>query len=331
MDTFKAIVVNKENNRFSSEIKALSFDKLMDGDVVIEVHYSSINYKDCLACSEDGKIIRQYPHIPGIDLSGVVISSLDDRFKAGDKVIATSYEIGVTHFGGFSQLAKLKADWMIPLPANLSLREAMIIGTAGITAALSIIKLEQNGLNKSHNTVLVTGATGGVGSHAIAMLAKLGYNVTAATRKIESETYLKQLGAKHIIHHSELIGDKIKPLDNQLWDGAIDAVGGKTLAAIVSKLKYGASVAVSGLTGGTTVETTVFPFILRGVNILGIDSVYYPLHKRIQLWHKIADEMKPNCLDLIVNEEITLEEIPAVVSRLLNGQAEGRCIVNMKK
>lgn len=327
---YKALVVNKNEHGFTVNVDYVNHEQLNHGEVLIKVHYSALNYKDCLACIEDGKIVRSYPHVPGIDIVGVVVGSLDPRYKEGDQVIATSYDIGVSHFGGFREYATINADWVIPLPKQLTLREAIIVGTAGITAALSISKLELNGLSVGKDkTVLVTGATGGVGSLAVAMLAKRGYSVTACTRKQELHSYLIELGATQIITHEQLAGEKIKPLDQQIWDGAIDVVGGKTIASITSKLKYGASIAVSGLTGGSAIETTIFPFILRGVNILGIDSVYCNYTERQHIWSRIASDLKPANLEHIVNADISLEDIPHKVPLLLNGQSHGRYIVNL--
>lgn len=273
MDNFKAFVVDKTDGNFSAQIKTISLDDLPAGDVVVKVAYSSVNYKDGLASIPNGKIVRAYPFVPGIDLAGTVVSSEDSRFSKGDEVIATSYEIGVSHYGGYSEYARVPGEWVVPLPKDITLREAMIYGTAGFTAALSVHRLEENGLTPEKGKVLVTGATGGVGSIAVAMLAKRGYQVVASTGKESEHEYLRKIGAFEIISREELIGEKVKPLDKQLWAAAVDPVGGKTLSSILSKLDYSGSVAVSGLTGGTDVPATVFPFILRGINLLGIDSV----------------------------------------------------------
>ena len=236
----------------------MSLNDLPQGEVLIKVAYSSINYKDGLASTPDGKIVSSYPFVPGIDLAGVVVSSEDPRFREGDEVIATSYEIGVSHFGGYSEYARIPGDWIVPLPENLALKEAMIYGTAGFTAALSIHRLEENGLTPDKGKVLVTGATGGVGSLALAMLAKLGYEVVASTGKTSEHEFLTELGASEIISREEVNSGKIKALDKQLWAGAVDPVGGENLAAILSKIIYGGSVAVSGLAGGTNVPAPYF-------------------------------------------------------------------------
>lgn len=324
---FKAFVVDKKNDDFSAETKTVSFADLPDGEVVIKVLFSSINFKDGLASIPNGKIVRTYPFIPGIDLAGVVVSSSDSRFKEGDEVIATSYELGVSHFGGFSEYARIPADWIVPLPDGLSLKEAMVYGTAGFTAALSIHRLEESGLTPEKGKVLVTGATGGVGSIAVSILSKLGYHVVASTGKETEHDYLKQIGAKEILSREDIYGDKIKPLDQQFWTAAVDPVGGKTLSAILSKIHYGGSVAVSGLTGGTDLPTTVFPFILRGVNLLGIDSVYCPMEMREKIWNRMASDMKPVGLLDTIKKEVTLSELPHALSTILKGEARGRTIV----
>jgi acrylyl-CoA reductase (NADPH) len=325
---FKALVVDKTETTFSARIKNISYTSLPAGEVLIKVAYSSVNYKDGLASIPDGRIVRSYPFVPGIDIAGVVVSSDDPRYSEGDQVIATSYEIGVSHYGGFSEYARIPADWIVPLPENLTLKEAMIFGTAGFTAALSVQRLEENGLTPEKGKVLVTGATGGVGSIAAAILAKRGYHVVASTGKDSEHDFLHKLGAKEIVSREEVYNGKIKALDKQLWAGAVDPVGGESLAAVLSKILYNGSVAVSGLTGGGNVSTTVFPFILRGINLLGIDSVYCPMEVRKPLWKRMATDFKPEVLDLI-SKEIRLEELPQTLPFILQGQARGRYIVKV--
>lgn len=329
MEQFKALMVDKNENDFSVQVKNISLNELPQGDVLIKVSYSAINYKDGLASIPNGKIVTTYPFIPGIDLAGVVVSSQDPRFREGDEIIATSYEIGVSHYGGYSEYARIPGDWIVPLPENLTLMESMILGTAGITAALSIQRLEDNGLSPEKGKVLVTGATGGVGSLAVSMLSKRGYEVVASTGKIYEYSFLHKLGAKEIISREDVFNGKIKPLDKQIWAAAVDPVGGETLASILSKIQYNGSVAVSGLTGGGNVPTTVFPFILRGINLLGIDSVYCPMHVRQGLWNRMATDLKPSTLSETVNKEITLEELPETLPTILKGQARGRIIVKI--
>lgn len=327
-EDFKALVVDKSEIDFTLGIKNVSFNELPAGEVLIKVAYSSINYKDGLASIPDGKIVRSYPFIPGIDLAGVVVSSEDPRYKEGDQVIATSYEIGVSHYGGYSEYARIPADWIVPLPENLTLKEAMIYGTAGLTAALSVQRLEENGLTPEKGKVLVTGATGGVGSIAISILAKRGYDVVASTGKSSEHDYLHKLGVKEVVSREEVYNGKAKTLDKQLWAGCVDPVGGESLAAVLSKIHYNGSVAVSGLTGGGNVPTTVFPFILRGINLLGIDSVYCPMEVRKPLWERMAADFKPEVLESI-SKEISLEELPQTLPIILQGHARGRFIVKI--
>ena len=328
IDNFKALVVNKTDN-FTVEVKDLTLADLPDGNVLVKVAYSSINYKDSLATIPEGNIVNTYPFVPGIDLAGVVISSNDDRFKKGDKIIATSYDIGVSHFGGFSEYARIPAKWIVPLPNGLTLKKAMIIGTAGFTAALSVQRLEENNVLPNKDKVLVTGATGGVGSFAVSILSTLGYQVEASTGKESEQEYLKSLGATSIISREDVYDGKIRALGKQKWSGAIDPVGGEPLAALLSQIKYGGSVATSGLTAGTQLPTTVFPFILRGINLLGIDSVYCPMDTRVQVWNRLATDLKPLNFNKFIQQEITLEQIPNVLPTLLKGQARGRTIVKI--
>lgn len=328
-DQFLALIVDKTEESFSLGFKPLSLDDLPDGEVTIQVSYSSVNYKDGLASIPDGNIVKKYPFVPGIDLAGTVVSSSNPRFSEGDEVLVTGFELGVSHFGGFSQFARVPANWVIPIPKGLSMREAMAYGTAGFTAALSIYRLEENGLKPENGPVLVTGATGGVGSIAVSMLSKRGYDVIASTGKNSEHPYLHELGAKEILNREELTPEKFRPLDQQRWAGVVDPVGGKTLAFVLSSMKYGGSVAVSGLTGGTSVPTTVFPFILRGVNLLGIDSVYCPYDIRHKLWDLMANEYKPENLLTDIGCEISFDQLPSVLAQIMKGQTRGRVIVKI--
>lgn len=326
---FKAFFVDKTEDNFYAEIRETTLDTLPEGDCLIKVAYSSVNYKDGLASIPNGKIVRSYPFIPGIDLAGTIVRSTDPRFKEGDPVIATSYEIGVSHFGGYSEYARIPADWIVPLPKGLTLEEAMIFGTAGFTAALSLHRLEGNGLNPEKGKVLVTGATGGVGSIAVAILAARGYDVVASTGKESQHDFLKEIGAKEVISREEVCGEHIRPLDKQYFAAAIDPVGGRSLAALLSKIKYGGAVAVSGLTGGSEFPGSVFPFILRGVDLLGIDSVYCPMDIRMKVWNKMASDYKPATALELIKRVISFEELPQALNTILKGEARGRNVVKI--
>ncbi|SET13755.1 acryloyl-CoA reductase [Paenibacillus sp. NFR01] len=330
-ETFQALVVDRQDTPESQtvSVRQLPWEQLPDGEVLIKVAYSSVNYKDGLASIPTGNIVRSYPMIPGIDLSGTVVSSADPRFREGQEVIATSYAIGVSHFGGYSEYARVSADWVVPLPEGLTLREAMIYGTAGLTAALSIEALERHGAAPDKGSVLVTGATGGVGGAAIAMLAAKGYRVVAGTGRPEESGYLTGLGAAEIISREEVGTGEGKPLDKQLWQAAVDSVGGGPLAAVLSKIAYGGAVAASGLTAGTAVPTTVMPFILRGVSLLGIDSVNCPMELRERVWKRMAGDLKPARLDLLVDREITLNDLPAALQDILKSNTRGRVLVRL--
>lgn len=331
-ESFQALVVDKSADALTVEVKQMLIKDLPAGEVLIQVAYSSVNYKDALAASPDGKIVSSYPFVPGIDLSGTVVSSSDSRFLPGQPVLATGYHLGVTHYGGFSEYARVQADWLIPLPDGLTLKEAMIYGTAGFTAALSIARLEENGVSPDKGSVLVTGATGGVGGAAIAMLHRRGYHIIASTGNPDAAAeYLTSLGAAEIISRDDIAAFGSKPLNKQQWQAAVDSVGGSSLAAIISCIAYGGSVAASGLTGGTAVPTTVMPFILRGVNLLGIDSVFCPADRRLKLWELMAGTWKPHKLEQLVDREVTLPDLPQALADILQSKTLGRIIVNVNK
>ncbi|GEL09082.1 oxidoreductase [Salisediminibacterium halotolerans] len=315
----------------TGEVVQKNEEQLPEGNVVIEVFYSGVNYKDALALDPKSKVASGYPITPGIDLSGKVVSSSDPRFKEGDDVICTSYELGVGHDGGYAEYARVPADWVVPLPEGLTLREAMIIGTAGFTAAMSIHRLEENGLDPSQEPILVTGSTGGVGSMAISMLNERGYSVTASTGKDSEHDYLYRLGANDVIHRDELNPEQRRPLDRQRWAAAVDATGGAPLAYILSSVKQHGAVAVSGLTAGIDIPTTVVPFILRGVDLLGIDSSYCPMPLREKVWQRAATDLKPAHLEDIVQQEIGLDGLNEAIAGVVQGQARGRTLVNVKK
>lgn len=330
MERFRALVVDKTENQFSVKVQSLSLDDLSEGEVLVRVAYSGINYKDGLAASPEGRVVRSYPTVPGIDLAGTVAASTDPRFHEGDEVLATSYELGVGHSGGFSEYARVPADWVISLPKGLSHREAMILGTSGLTAALSIHRMEENGLRPENGPVLVTGATGGVGSHAVSMLAASGYEVAASTGKALEHDYLRDLGAASILNREELYPDRVKPLTKERWAGAVDPVGGAALPHILSAVRRGGSVALSGLTGGAEFTGAVFPFILRGVNLLGIDSAYCPLPLRQRLWERMASDLKPPRLEAMVHAETTLDELPDALQHILQSGVRGKVVVKLK-
>jgi acrylyl-CoA reductase (NADPH) len=324
---FDAFRVFDENGAISGRLVSVSLDELSEGAVVIEAAFSSVNYKDALAATGAAKILKKFPLIGGIDVAGVVASSADARFKEGDRVVVTGYDLGVANDGGYSAYVRVPADWVVALPSSLTAFEAMALGTAGFTAALSVIRLEQNGLETRVGPVIVTGATGGVGSVAVAILAGLGYDVTALTGKDNEHAYLKSLGANAVLPRSA-IEKSARPLDKATWAGAVDPVGGDVLAWLTKTMGYGASIANSGLTGGIEVHTTVIPFILRGVNLLGIDSVMCPMPLRVEVWRRLASDMKPKMLASIAHE-IPLSRLDHAFVTLVTGSAKGRFVVNV--
>nr|HET6901775.1 acryloyl-CoA reductase [Ktedonobacteraceae bacterium] len=327
--TFKAFVVDKKAADFTATFKDITQSDLPQGEVLVKVAYSSVNYKDGLASIPEGKIVRTYPFVPGIDLAGVVVESSASSFKSGDEVIATSYALGVSHYGGFSEYARVKAEWVVPLPSGLTLKEAMALGTAGFTAALSVHKLEHNGLTPQQGPVLVTGATGGLGSIAISILKNLGYTVAASTGQQSEHDYLKALGADDILPRKETSAESNRPLDKDRWAGCVDAVGGTTLAYLLRTTSYGGSIASCGNTGGVNVNTTVFPFILRGVNLLGIDSVNCPMPLRRTIWEHLASDYKPKHLLDLIGHEAPFEELPQALATILKGGVRGRTIIKI--
>ncbi|WP_163971084.1 acrylyl-CoA reductase family protein [Oceanobacillus halotolerans] len=328
MDTFQALVLDKVDDQTTLEVKQLTTADLPEGEVTIRVAYSSVNYKDGIVAIHN-QLVESYPLVPGIDLAGTVIDSTDKQFKTGDEVIVTSYQLGTGHFGGFSEIARVPADWVVPLPKGLSLKEAMILGTAGLTAALSVEKLEMNGLEPQKGPVLVAGATGGVGSISVNILAMKGYDVVASTGKSNEADYLTGLGAKQVIQRNEVQDTDQLPIREEKWAAAIDPVGGKTLQYILSTLQYGGSVATCGLTGGVEVSTTVVPFISRSINWLGIDSVQYPMDQRLKAWSRLGDDLKPTMLHEDMVREVSLAELPDVLANIVNGKVRGRTIVKL--
>lgn len=326
MDSFKAIVINEQEGELVYGVEQIGEDQLAQGEVFIKVAFSSINYKDMLAVQKNGGVIRNYPMIPGIDLSGTVVRSEDSRFKEGQEVIVTGFEMGMSHTGGFAEYARIPADWVVPLPERLSLRDAMIFGTAGFTAALSVVALEKAGMDPKNNpAVLVTGSTGGVGSIAVQILAKIGYeNITALVRKDHQVEVAKSLGAHTVIFPDDL-GELKKPLNKQKFDYVLDTVGGDVTSVLIPQVSYGGSISTCGMAAGVELKTTVLPFILRGINLLGIDSVNVPIQKRPAIWEKIATDW--NIAGTTLVDEVALEEVPTTIDALKNGEHLGRTIV----
>lgn len=327
--SFNALVVNKlEDGTIQAGVEQLNLDQLPEGNVTVAVEYSTVNYKDGLCLSSGGGLVRNYPHVPGIDFAGTVESSDDDRYKPGDKVVLTGWRVGEAWWGGYSQKARVKADWLVPLPAGLSTQDAMAVGTAGLTAMLSVIALEKHGLTPSDNPVLVTGAAGGVGSVATAILANLGYKVAGVTGRPETADYLTALGASEIIPREEINETVKRPLEGERWSGCIDAVGGAMLARVLGQIVYGGSVASVGLAGGASLPATVIPFLLRGVNLLGIDSVMRPYADRVEAWQRIAKDLPMDKLQGMV-QSATLSDLPQLGSDILAGQVRGRIVVDV--
>jgi acrylyl-CoA reductase (NADPH) len=328
---FNALIVNKdeETGLASAAVEQISLEQLPAAEVTVAVEYSTVNYKDGLCLSpKGGGLVRKYPHIPGIDFAGTVEASDDARYKPGDKVVLTGWRVGEAHWGGYAQKARVKADWLVPLPAGLDSRQAMAVGTAGLTAMLSVMALEDHGLSKDHGPVLVTGAAGGVGSVATAILANLGYEVAAVTGRPETEAYLRSLGASQIVARDELNETVKRPLEGETWAGCIDAVGGAMLARVLGQMKYGASVAAVGLAGGAALPATVIPFLLRGVNLLGIDSVMQPYDNRVRAWSRLATDLPMEKLEAMV-QPAGLSDLPQLGADILNGQVKGRVVVDV--
>ncbi|HYM51458.1 MAG TPA: acryloyl-CoA reductase [Candidatus Limnocylindrales bacterium] len=322
----RAVLATKADDRVDLRIGQLEMDDLPPGDVTIRVAYSSINYKDGLAVTPGGGVARISPLVPGIDLAGTVVASGSADVAPGDAVIAHGYALGASRHGGFAELARVPAGWVVPLPEGLTLREAMAVGTAGFTAALSVQALEERGLAPSGGPVLVLGATGGVGAAAVAILARRGYDVWASTGKPD-HAYLRTIGAGHVLRREETSAPSTRPLESARWAGCIDPVGGASLAYALRTLQYGGAVASSGLTGGVELHTTVLPFILRGVALLGIDSAQLPIEQRRALWRRIGGDLKPGQLDRLITRTVSLEELPDALRRTVDGGNLGRTVV----
>ena len=329
---FNALVVTKDaTDTTTAKVTALDDADLpkVDGGVTVAVEYSTVNYKDGLCLSPGGGgLVRNYPHVPGIDFAGTVETSDDPRYKAGDKVVLTGWRVGEAHWGGYAQKARVRADWLVPLPDGLTPKQAMAVGTAGFTAMLAVMALEEHGLTPDQGEVLVTGAAGGVGSVATAILANLGYQVAAVTGRPETAAYLKDLGATRIVAREELAETVKRPLESETWAGCVDAVGGDMLARVLGQMKYGASVAAVGLAGGARLPTSVVPFLLRGVNLLGIDSVMKPYEGRLRAWERVATDLPLGKLDDMV-QEAKLADLPKLGQDILAGKVKGRVVVDV--
>ena len=328
---FNALVVEKDEDsgKTSASVQQIADEALPEGDVTVAVAYSTVNYKDGLCIGPGGGLVRKYPHVPGIDFAGTVEASEDDRYKPGDKVVLTGWRVGENRWGGYAQKARVKADMLVPLPQGLDARQAMAVGTAGFTAMLAVMALEDHGLTPGDGPVLVTGAAGGVGSVATAILANLGYDVAAVTGRADQADYLTSLGATRIVARDDLTEVTRKPLEAEQWAGCIDAVAGAMLGRVLKQMNYGASVAAIGLAGGAAIDgALITPFILRGVNLLGIDSVMQPFDNRVRAWQRIASDLPMDKLEAMI-QPATLSDLPQLGKDILKGQVKGRVVVDV--
>ena len=325
---FNALLVEKTDKASTAAVRQISLDDLPEGNVTVVIEYSTINYKDGLCIGPGGGLVRKYPHVPGIDLAGTVEASDDPRYAPGDRVVLTGWRVGEAHWGGYAQKARVQADWLVPLPNRLTTRQAMAVGTAGFTAMLAVMALEDHGLKPGQGPVLVTGAAGGVGSVATAILANLGYDVACVTGRPETEPYLRSLGATQIVPRADIAETTKRPLETETWAGCIDAVGGTMLARVLGQMQYGASVAAVGLAGGAALPATVIPFLLRGVNLLGIDSVMQPFDNRQKAWQRIAKDLPMDKLNTMITPA-TLHDLPQLGRDILKGKVQGRVVVDV--
>ena len=326
----KALIVEKDaDGNTDAQVRDIEEDRLPEGDVTVAVEYSTLNYKDGLCIGPGGGLVRTYPHVPGIDFAGTVERSDHGCYKSGDRVVLTGWRVGEAHWGGYAEKARVKAEWLVPLPDGLTTRHAMAVGTAGFTAMLAVMALEDHGLTPdASEPVLVTGASGGVGSVAVAILAQLGYKVAAVTGRPENESYLRDLGATEIVPREELAETVKRPLEKERWAGCVDAVGGPMLARVLGQLCYGGSVAAVGLAGGSDLPAKNIPFLLRGVNLLGIDSVMQPYDNRLRAWQRIAADLPMEKLESMV-QPATLEDLPGLGADILKGQVKGRVVIEI--
>jgi NADPH2:quinone reductase len=328
MNPFRAFRIHEIDRRVVARFDSLTLDDLSPGEVVVRVQYSDINYKDALAATGAGRILRKYPLVGGIDLAGLVVSSADPRYSTGQPVLVTGCGLSETHDGGYAEYARVPGDWVIPIPPGLSAMDAMKLGTAGFTAAMAVDRMELNGLTPASGPVVVTGATGGVGSLAIDMLAGRGYEVVAVSGKPDADAYLREIGAARILRRQEIdLGSK--PMEKAIWAGAVDNVGGELLTWLTRTMKWGGNIASVGLAGGVDLHTTVMPFILRGVSLLGVNSVETPREWRLRVWQRIATDLAPTRLDRICTRVVNLEELPAQFDDYLKGRVTGRTVVTI--
>ncbi len=326
---FNALVVEKDaDGTTRAAVRKMAPDELPEGEVTVAVGYSTLNYKDGLCLGPGGGLVLRYPHVPGVDFAGTVESSSDPRYATGDAVIVTGWRVGEAHWGGYAQKARVKADWLVPLPGGMTLRQSMAVGTAGLTSMLAIMALEDRGLAPGHGPVLVTGAAGGVGSVAVSLLAALGHEVAAVTGRPEQEEYLRELGASRIVPREELAEPSPKPLESETWAGCVDAVGGVMVSRVLKQLKYRCAVAAVGLAGGADVPLSIVPFLLRGVSLLGIDSVLQPYDNRVRAWARLARDLPMDRLEAMV-VPATLEDLPELGRAILKGQVRGRVVVDL--
>lgn len=326
---FNALIVEKDDDgKTHAAVQQIDVDQLPEGEVTVAVEYSTVNYKDGLCIGPGGGLVRTYPHVPGIDFAGTVEASSDDRYAPGDKVVLTGWRVGEAHWGGYAQKARVRADWLVPLPEGLDSRMAMAVGTAGFTAMLAVMALEDHGLTPGNGPVLVTGAAGGVGSVATAILANLGHEVAAVTGRPETAEYLTSLGATQIVPRDQINETTKRPLETETWAGCVDAVGGAMLARVLGQMTYGASVAAVGLAGGAALPATVIPFLLRGVNLLGIDSVMQPYDNRLRAWQRVARDLPLDKLEAMI-QPAGLSDLPQLGADILKGQVKGRIVVDV--
>ena len=325
---FKALLLTEEGGKVTTAIRDLDDQDLPPGNVTVAVEYSSINYKDGLVVTGAGGLVKRYPHVPGIDFSGAVLESSHPSWRRGDQVVLTGWRVGEVHWGGCAQKARVNGDWLVPLPAGFDSRQVMMIGTAGFTAMLAVMALEAHGMTPASGEILVTGAAGGVGSLATAILAERGYQVVASTGRNETHQFLLQLGASSIIDRSAFADTAKRPLESERWGGCIDSVGGNTLARVLAQAKYAAAVAAVGLAGGSKLEHTVIPFLLRGVSLLGIESVMCPREQRLKAWERLQNELPHERLNAL-GAVVPLARVPQVAAAILQGKVRGRVVVDV--